>query len=906
MNLINPDSTPTRSMNLDVIQTASSPFPSPPQRGRGCRRQERGWLMALIPVEGFWRLSRHKTMKAFALVAILGLALGSLPVSGQPASGDPYEGLAKFKFGESRVPLATIEEQIRKSSPAEYKVIETKLLTVLKAPETPKDAKRYICRWLAVVGSPDCVPAVAPLLTDDDLSHLARMALEPMASPAAGAALRDALPKVHGRLLAGLIGSIGVRRDPEAVSALAGAAKDDDPVVASAALLALGAIGTESAAQTLAGLQVAPALSRAQARARITAAWHLRNAGANPQAASIYRDLMQPAQPQFIRIAALKGLIEALAQAEAVKLVTEMVQGEDAAMREATAVAYAMSTDAALQSAVASALPSMKSSGQLILLGVLSDLPDVAARPAVLSLVEKGADPAVQAAAIVCLGRHGEAADVPMLVRLAGTAPGPVGEAAHKTLDRLGKPGVDDVLIGLIGSPDATDRATVLGVLASRHTAAALPTLVRLVGGTDAGLAVEAAKALGVMGQSAQLAALTATIVGTQNAQLRTACEEAGRAICTRAQDKTAAAEVVLAALGQAQQPPARAALLRLLGYTAGAAPLTAVVKAMGDSDAEVRQAAFRALVGWPDATAVPHLVEVARRAPDSADAIVALRDGCLRLAAMEEVPMAERLSAYRSVLEVARRPEEKRQAVSGLAEMPSFGSLDLLKGCGQDAALKNEAIPAAIRVARELGTVNYTRAVAALQELKGMTDQEDLRKKADDAIKSLQNAGQTADGSILAWMVSGPFKSEGKTWKELFDIEFEPEKAGSKADWRPAGQGTVSKTGLVDLNKTMAGDERVAYLKTQITSERDQPAQLEIGSDDGVKVWLNGKVVDASNVIRPLTPGDDKVKVTLSRGVNRLLLKVIQGGGEWSACCRVRAPDGAPLDGVTVGVGEE
>jgi hypothetical protein len=103
-----------------------------------------------------------------------------------------------------------------------------------------------------------------------------------------------------------------------------------------------------------------------------------------------------------------------------------------------------------------------------------------------------------------------------------------------------------------------------------------------------------------------------------------------------------------------------------------------------------------------------------------------------------------------------------------------------------------------------------------------------------------------------------------------------------------------------------MAGDERVAYLKTQITSDRDQEAQLEIGSDDGVKVWLNGKVVDANNVIRAFTPGADKVKVALNRGVNRLLLKVTQGGGEWSACCRVRAPDGAALDGVTVGVGEE
>jgi HEAT repeat protein len=847
-----------------------------------------------------------KTMKALSLIAVLGLALGSLRVSGQLAPADPYAGLAKFKFGESRLPLALIEEQIRKSSPAQYKDIETKLLAVLNAPETTKDAKRYICRWLAVVGAADCVPAVAPLLTDDDLSHPARMALQPMASPAAGSALRDALPKVKGRLLAGLIGSIGVRRDPEAVSALAHAAKDDDPVVASAAIMALGAIGNESAAQALAGLQVAPALFRVQARARITAASHLKNAGANPQAVFIYRDLMQPSQPQFVRIAALKGLIGALPQAESVKLVTEMVQGEDAAMREATVAAYATSTDAALQSAVASALPSMKSSGQLILLGVLADLPDVAARDAVLSLAEKGSDPTVRAAAIECLGRHGEAADVPMLVRLAGAGQGTVAEAARKTLDRLGKPGVDETLIGLIGSSDPTDRATVLGVLANRRTVAALPTLLRLVGGTDPVRASEAAKPLGVLGESAHLTVLAATITGTENAQLRTACEEAGRAICTRAQDKTAAADILLGALARASQPPARAALLRLLGYTAGAAPLTAVVKAMGDNDSEVRQAAFRALVGWPDAKAVPHLVEVARRAPDSSDAIVALRDGCLRLAAMEEVPMAERLAAYRSVLEVAHRPEEKRQAISGLSEIPSFRSLDLLKGCGQDAALKSEAIPAAIRVAGELGMVNYARAVAALKELKQMTDQEDLRKKADDAIKSLQDAGQTADGAILAWMFSGPYKLEGKTGLELFDLVLEPEKAESKADWRPVVQAAINQTGLVDLNKIMGGDERVAYLRTQIISERDQEARLEIGSDDGVKVWLNDKVVHGINVIRGCTPWEDKVKVRLNRGVNRLLLKVTQGAGEWSACCRLRTPDGALLDGVTVGVGEE
>ena len=58
-------------------------------------------------------ISSDKTMKTFALLAVLSLALGSVRVFGQPASSDAYEGLAKFRFGQSRQPLAQIEEQIR-------------------------------------------------------------------------------------------------------------------------------------------------------------------------------------------------------------------------------------------------------------------------------------------------------------------------------------------------------------------------------------------------------------------------------------------------------------------------------------------------------------------------------------------------------------------------------------------------------------------------------------------------------------------------------------------------------------------------------------------------------------------------------------------------------------------------
>jgi HEAT repeat protein len=842
---------------------------------------------------------RRPASRKLCYLGLAAILFANLLSAQQQSASDPYDGLAKFTFGQSRLPLAQIEEQIRQTAPADYSAIEAKLLVVLKGPETPKDAKRYICRWLGIVGSAACVPAVAELLSDADLSHPARMALEPLATPAASAALRNALPKLQGKLLAGVISSLGIRRDPEAVPALSRLAADNDALVAGTALAALGEIGTAEAARTLDDLRVSESLSRTKARAQVAAAGHLAASGQRPAAAAIYRMLTGPQQSQAIRIAALNGLIGALPQAEAVRLVVEMVQGEDDAMRTATIAAYTRSPDQALKNAVAAELPAMKPAGQLLLLGVLADQPDIAARGPVLQVLGAAEPSALRVAALECLVRHGEAPDVPQVVRLAAGQPAEVAEAARRVLQRMGKPGVNEALVRLIESPAPAERAVVLSALASRRVESALPVLVRLVGGADAALAAEAAKALGVMGQGAQLTDLAAVLVRTENAALRSAAEDAMKAITSRAPDKAAASVTLLGALLQTSSPPARAAVIRLLGQTGGAPALAAVVKAMQDKTPEVRDAAFRTLVAWPEASAAPHLIEVARSTSKPNEAIVALREGCLRLADMDEVPMAERLTICRSVLETAQRTEEKKQTISALGQMASPGALDVLLTCAKDPALRNDAITAGIRVARQIGGVFPKQAMTALQAMKAQADSDDLRKKVDDAIKALQNAGQSPDGFILAWMFSGPYTQEGKDGSALFDLAFPPEKPGAKADWRPV---TGAKSGLLELDKMFRGNDRVAYLRTRITSDQAQDARLELGSDDGVKVWLNDKVVHANNAIRPCSPGQDKVKVKLQAGANDLLLKVTQGGGEWSVICRLRGADGGDLGGVTVG----
>jgi HEAT repeat protein len=111
--------------------------------------------------------------------------------------------------------------------------------------------KARACQELAVYGGPAAVPALAALLNQEHLADYARSGLEGIRDPAAGAALRKALPGLEGRLLAGVVNSLGVRREIAAVPDLQRLALDPKRGVAAEALASLGMIGNVEAAKTL-------------------------------------------------------------------------------------------------------------------------------------------------------------------------------------------------------------------------------------------------------------------------------------------------------------------------------------------------------------------------------------------------------------------------------------------------------------------------------------------------------------------------------------------------------------------------------------------------------------------------------------------------------------------------------
>lgn len=148
--------------------------------------------------------------------------------------------------GQSRGELQEMTDQQLTTTPFKsadiMKMDSAGALGVLKDPGSSEFAKAKACQRLAVVGDETAVPALAALLGDPKLSHYARTALEPMPGAAVDRALREAVGKLEGPSLLGVVNSIGIRRDPDAISVLAPLRYGEDAKLAKAVTAAISRI----------------------------------------------------------------------------------------------------------------------------------------------------------------------------------------------------------------------------------------------------------------------------------------------------------------------------------------------------------------------------------------------------------------------------------------------------------------------------------------------------------------------------------------------------------------------------------------------------------------------------------------------------------------------------------------
>jgi len=376
---------------------------------------------------------------------------------------------------------------------------EQKLIAILKS-DGPGFDKDVACRRLAVIATQEAVPALAALLADEGLCDSARYALEAIPDPSVDTELRAAMAKLKGRLLIGVINSIGIRRDARAVDALVKRLGDADAGVAAAAAAALGKIAgpnaTNALVQALAG---DPAVVRpAVGDALLAIADALLAAGKRDEAAAMFDKVRGAQVPKPLALGATRGAILAR-QSDGVPLLVEQFKSGDwdvldMALRLVREMPESDVTRALADPTLVSGLSPEK---RILLLRALGDRRDAAALPTVLEAARSG-DAKVRVAALQAVAQIGDATAIPALFGNALDPDAVVAAAAQASL--VGIPNtnakVNDAVIARIADKDPKVRRVAIETVGKRQTLAAVAPLVKAADDSDAQIRVVVLKAL--------------------------------------------------------------------------------------------------------------------------------------------------------------------------------------------------------------------------------------------------------------------------------------------------------------------------------------------------------------------------------------------------------------------------
>lgn len=227
-----------------------------------------------------------------------------------------FSALKTFDWGADRAVLNPIDEAVlaTHNDAAASAALEAKLIAALEGTLT-RAGQDYVCRALMAIGTAASVPALSKLLIQPELSHLARFALERIPGAESRNALVDALTKVQGAQLIGVISSLGARQESDSVAALAGLLSNADEKVSCAAVAALGAIRNSQAAGVLDDAKPASAAVRnAVIDARLSCAEGLLAEGKKAEALTIYKSLVGENVPKHVKLGATRGVLACAAK----------------------------------------------------------------------------------------------------------------------------------------------------------------------------------------------------------------------------------------------------------------------------------------------------------------------------------------------------------------------------------------------------------------------------------------------------------------------------------------------------------------------------------------------------------------------------------------------------------------
>ena len=279
------------------------------------------------------------------------------------------------------------------------------------------------------------------------------------------------------------------------------------------------------------------------------------------------------------------------------------------------------------------------------------------------------------------------------------------------------------------------------------------------------------------------------------------------------------------------------------------------------DEAPEVRRAAATTLGKLGDMEAAPLLLP-----------LLTDKDAAVKTAAIQSLGALKAKTAIPALLQVVGDEATQFDAITALTQMPDKQALNAyLAGLISKNQDVRKASAQAITAVRE----------EVLPDLEQLVKRNEVRAEALPELRAIY----LSYSPILDWKLIGPFPGLDKAHPPETELKFDAkyEGAGKQVAWRLKQKGDAKNHGRVNLAGLFSPtDDVVVYGYTEIEAATARDAELLVGSDDTMTIWLNGKKVFHFGGNRGWNYDADKVKIHLDKGKNTLLIKCGNASGPW------------------------
>jgi len=173
--------------------------------------------------------------------------------------------------------------------------------------------------------------------------------------------------------------------------------------------------------------------------------------------------------------------------------------------------------------------------------------------------------------------------------------------------------------------------------------------------------------------------------------------------------------------------------------------------------------------------------------------------------------------------------------------------------------------------------------------------------------VPAQETSSPDPEGFIRDWLVLAPIPIGSESGADGIDKDFINGEAaltpkagdqvtvgGTPLTWTAHKAGEYFIDFLAAFGKTR-GEYVAGYAVAYIVADEDMKVTLALSSNDQGKAWLNGQQAFKFAETRTLEKDSDRSDVTLKKGQNVLVLKVINEVNNWQGCARF-LKDGAPV----------